>query len=106
MEQNAPDNELLELAIHREVEAYHFYMALAEQVDDPEMREVLQDFAREELEHKEKLELEVLKTGKTMPQDQQFHENTNQIPKIPHTQQKALLPPQALHLPQPDKSLS
>jgi len=72
MTQNSPDNEALEFAISREVDAYYFYLALAERVDSPEMRQVLEDFAREELEHKAKLELEVLKTGQILPLKQEL----------------------------------
>jgi rubrerythrin len=71
MVQDGPDYEVLELAIHREVEAYRFYMAVAQRVD-PEMRQVLEDFAEEELEHKAKLELEVLKIGYTLQTDNQL----------------------------------
>jgi len=62
----APDNEILEFAIAREVEAYNFYMALADRVESPEIAKVFKDLAKEELEHKAKLELEVMKTGKTL----------------------------------------
>lgn len=61
-----PDDEILEFAISRELEAYHFYMALAGRVESGEMRKVFEDLADEELEHKAKLELEVMKTGKTV----------------------------------------
>ncbi|MHC4457366.1 MAG: ferritin-like domain-containing protein [Planctomycetota bacterium] len=61
-----PDEEIFEFAIAREIEANRFYLALAERVNSPEMRKVFQDFAAEELEHKEKLELEVLKTGRVL----------------------------------------
>ncbi len=47
-------------------------MALAERVDSPEMRKVLEDFAKEELDHKAKLELEVMKTGQTIPVEQEL----------------------------------
>jgi rubrerythrin len=66
------DDEILEFAIFREVEAYHFYMALAKVVDNPEMRKVLEDFALEELEHKAKLELEVLKIGRVLPAEKKL----------------------------------
>jgi rubrerythrin len=63
-----PDDyiEILELAIAREVEAYNFYLALAERVAEQQMRSVFEGLAEEELEHKAKLELEVMKTGKTV----------------------------------------
>jgi rubrerythrin len=64
------DQEILEFAISREVEAYYFFLALAGRVEDPKMRQVFEDLAAEELEHKAKLELEILKTGKTLPQQQ------------------------------------
>lgn len=58
--------EVLEYAISREVDANRFYLVLAERVDKPEMRKVFEDLAEEELEHKAKLELEVMKIGKTV----------------------------------------
>lgn len=61
-----PDVEILEFAVAREVEAYHFHMALADRVKRPEMRRVFEDLAKEELEHKAQLELEIMKTGKTV----------------------------------------
>ena len=67
-----PDDEILEFAISREVEAYHFYRALAGRVDSLEMRKVFEDLAKEELEHKAKLELEIMKTGKTVAVQQKL----------------------------------
>src|SRR4030042_1681786 len=64
------DQEILEYAISREVEAYYFDLALAGRVDDPRMRQVFEDLAAEELEHRAKLELEMIKTGKTLPDQQ------------------------------------
>jgi rubrerythrin len=72
MGKTIPDIEVFELAISREVEAYHFFMALAERVDSPQMREVFESLAQEELEHKAKLELEVLKLGRTIPLNRQM----------------------------------
>ncbi len=62
------DDEILEFAIAREVEAYYFYLALASRISSPPMRKVFEDLAKEELEHKEKLELEIIKLGKIVPQ--------------------------------------
>jgi rubrerythrin len=64
------DDEILRLAIDKEVEAYNFYLALANRVADQQIREVFEDLAKEELEHKAKLELEVMKTGKTIAVEQ------------------------------------
>jgi len=63
-----PNDEILEFAIAREIEANRFYMALAKRVESPEMRKVLIAFAQEELVHKAKLELEVMKIGKVVPE--------------------------------------
>ena len=49
-------DEILDFAIGRENEAIHLYIDLAGKVNKPEMRKVLKDFAREEQEHKIKLE--------------------------------------------------
>ena len=71
MEETEAYSEILELAIAREVAAYHFYMALAERVEDAEMCEVLKEFAQEELEHRDRLELEVLKNSHVRPVDEE-----------------------------------
>jgi rubrerythrin len=59
--------EILELAIAREMEAYRLYMDMANRVVNPMTRKMFEDLAQEELEHKGKLELEVLKTGRVLP---------------------------------------
>ena len=59
-------DEILEFAIAREVEANQFYRELADWLKNPAMRELVLEFAKEELEHKAKLELEVLKMGKVL----------------------------------------
>ncbi len=56
----------MEFAIDREIDANQFYLALAERVDSTEMRKVFEELAQEELEHKAKLELELMKIGKTL----------------------------------------
>ena len=60
------EQEILEFAIAREVEANQFYLALAERVASRQIRKVFEDLAQEELEHKAKLELEVIKKGRTV----------------------------------------
>jgi len=64
------DQEILEFAISKENEARNFFLALASRVKDSQMREVFEDLAEEELEHKAKLELEIMKTGKTISTEQ------------------------------------
>ena len=69
-----PDDyyEVLELAIAKEVEAYNFYLALADRVKDRQISKAFKDLAKEELEHKAKLELEVMKTGRTIAVEQKL----------------------------------
>ena len=66
MSEVGPDIEIWEFAIAREIEAVHFYRILAKRTKSPEMRKVFEDLAKEELEHKAELELEVIKMGKTV----------------------------------------
>lgn len=60
------NDEILQLAIDKEVEAYNFYLALANRVADQHISVAFEELAKEELEHKARLELEVMKTGKTI----------------------------------------
>ena len=55
--------EVIELAIRREVQAAEFYTTLARRVSDTQMRGLFERLALEELEHKAKLELEMIKEG-------------------------------------------
>lgn len=55
--------DLLRFAIGREIEANVFYNLLSQYTDIPEMRSLCIEFASEELEHKAKLELELMKLG-------------------------------------------
>lgn len=55
--------EILEFAIGREAEAADFYMKLAERVKNPPTREFFENLVTDELEHKSRLELEVIKEG-------------------------------------------
>ena len=56
-------DDILKFAIDREAQANRFYVVLAERMADDEMREVFENLAAEELEHKALLELEVMKRG-------------------------------------------
>ncbi len=56
-------DDILKFAIDREAQANRFYVVLAERVADDEMREVFENLAAQELEHKALLELEVMKRG-------------------------------------------
>ncbi len=50
------NDEVLDFAINREIEAQAFYLKLADIVETPEMAKVFSDLASEELEHKAKLQ--------------------------------------------------
>jgi rubrerythrin len=58
--------EILTFAIDREIDANQFYLALASRVDNKETRNLFEELAQEELEHKAQLELELMKMGKTV----------------------------------------
>jgi rubrerythrin len=60
------DDEVLQLAISRECDANRFYLAMAKKMRDPAMARFLEDLAEEEQQHREMLELELMKTGRVM----------------------------------------
>jgi rubrerythrin len=64
------DYEILRIAIAKEVEAYNFYLALADYVKDQNTRIAFESMAQEELVHKDKLELELMKIGRTTEVEQ------------------------------------
>ena len=70
MEGFESEYDILKFAIDREAKANRFYVALAQRVDDPEMQEVFEMLAQDELEHKAKLELEVMKIGKVIASEE------------------------------------
>ena len=55
--------DILYYAISREVEANVFYNLLSQYIDDAQVRDICNEFASEELEHKARLELEIMKLG-------------------------------------------
>jgi rubrerythrin len=58
--------EILQNAIGKEIESNVFYNLLSQYVQNPQIRDLCGEFAAEELEHKAKLELELMKLGKTL----------------------------------------
>ncbi len=64
-------DEVLEFAIAREIEAHELYMYIAQRVETLVMRKVCEEFAKEELEHKAKLEFEMMKAGKVVSRSEQ-----------------------------------
>ncbi len=64
--------QIIRLAIQREREAYNFLMAMSECVESPGIKYMFRDLAKEEVGHKDKLELELMKLGQVVqPQDSQ-----------------------------------
>lgn len=63
------DDEILEMAVAREVDANRFYLALAARVENPRVKKIFEKLAAEELEHKAKIELEIMKTGRVVNED-------------------------------------
>ncbi len=59
-------DEILGFAVSREIEANQFYNYIAKRMMDPQMRRVCEEFAEDELEHKAKLEFELMKVGEVV----------------------------------------
>jgi rubrerythrin len=60
------DNEILEMAVAREMDANRYYLALAARAENPSIKKIFEMLAAEELEHKAKIELEIMKTGRVV----------------------------------------
>ncbi|MGB3479126.1 MAG: ferritin family protein, partial [bacterium] len=73
MSQWSSADEILDFAINNEEEAAKFYTDLAGKMDSAAMREVFEDFAQEEKEHKAKL-LGVKHSGKMEQASEQIHD--------------------------------
>lgn len=88
MPDSVDNDEILELAIMREIDANRFYLAIAARVEDAELRKVLEELAAEELEHKAKLELEVMKTGRVVAPAEQEDDDEQLMgqPELPEGQ--------------------
>ena len=66
MEERKTYDEILEFALLKERQAYRFFLAMAERVGDPTIRKIFEELAAEELEHKAKIELELMKAGRVV----------------------------------------
>jgi len=69
-----PIDDILEFAVAREAESHQLYKVLADRAQNPAMRELILEFAAEELEHKAKLELELMKLGKVVREPEEPEE--------------------------------
>ena len=63
MEEIRTVGQVLQTAITREMQAVQFYMDLALRAEDPARKSLFHQLAEEELKHKSRLELEMLKEG-------------------------------------------
>lgn len=64
--------EILEFAITKEQAAQKLYANLAERLTDPMVRKLFGDLALEEVDHRQQLELELMKLGRVVPESNQF----------------------------------
>ena len=60
------DKDILTQAVQREVDARNLFLALSRHVINPGIIKILEELAQEEIEHKEILELELMKLGVTV----------------------------------------
>ncbi|MCK4886540.1 MAG: ferritin family protein [Planctomycetes bacterium] len=57
---------ILETAVEKEIEAYRFYSTVAELISDEKGRDVFRQLANDEIKHRNRLELEIMKIGKVL----------------------------------------
>ena len=89
-------DDILDFAISREEEAAEFYRTLAEQAEASEMRHIFEEFAREEVIHREKLLLVKQQKLLLPAEDQLLDLRISQYdvkvpPEYEHDYQQALL---------------
>ena len=63
--------EILSFAVERERQSEKFYSDTAKSIDDPNFKKLFEIFAMEEKMHAARLEFELIKNGKTVPNAQQ-----------------------------------
>ena len=66
--------KILKFAISREIEAYRLYRSIAAIVKNPKLKTSIEELAKEELEHKSKLEFEIQRIGETVDIEQNYDE--------------------------------
>ena len=57
---------ILETAVEKEIEAYRFYSTVAELISDEKGRDIFRQLANDEIKHRNRLELEIMKIGKVI----------------------------------------
>jgi rubrerythrin len=78
----SPDSEIFDFAIAREVGAYNFYIQLSKRQTDAVAKDLFKSLADEELEHKSKLEFEVIKQGRVVKHSEDWSEFEKIYPSI------------------------
>jgi rubrerythrin len=73
--------DVLYYAISREVEANVFYNILSQYIDDAQVRDICNELASEELEHKARLELEIMKLGIVVKSSAAVGQGSRTLPK-------------------------
>ena len=78
------DAEILGFAIGREIQAIKLYKLLARRASDRQVAQICEEYAQEEIEHKEILELEAMKRGYVVdaPQEPQSDSSISVIPEM------------------------
>ncbi len=68
--------EILAFAVNKEEAAYLFYTDMARMIEDETVSRLFEEFASEELGHREQLQLEIMKMGKVVSTDDDWSDRT------------------------------
>ena len=68
--------EILVFAVNKEEASYLFYTDMARMIEDETISRLFEDFAKEELGHREQLQLEIMKMGKVVSTDDDWSDRT------------------------------
>ncbi len=68
--------EILVFAVNKEEASYLFYTDMARVTEDKTVSRLFEDFAKEELGHREQLQLEIMKMGKVVSTDDDWADRT------------------------------
>ncbi len=68
--------EILAFAVNKEEASYLFYTDMARMIEDETVSRLFEDFAAEELRHREQLRLEIMKMGKVVSTDDDWSNRT------------------------------
>ena len=68
--------EILTFAMHKEEASYLFYTDMARMMEDKLVSELFEEFAGDELGHREQLQLEIMKSGRVVNTDEDWSDRT------------------------------